>query len=84
MHWRSQCPKFLRQIFVEWTAQSIPHFLLRQEALYKQQRAKDSSRQAALRALAHKWIRILYRYWQDRIPYEEATHSEQRPRTERS
>jgi len=25
VHWRLQCPAFLRQTFVEWTAQSIPH-----------------------------------------------------------
>ena len=25
VHWRLQCPTFLRQTFVEWTAQSIPH-----------------------------------------------------------
>jgi hypothetical protein len=27
--------------------------------------------QAALRALAFKWIRILYRCWVDRVPYDE-------------
>jgi transposase len=25
VHWRLQCPTFLRQTFVEWAAQSIPH-----------------------------------------------------------
>ena len=25
VHWRLQCPKFLRQTFVEWAALSIPH-----------------------------------------------------------
>src|SRR5439155_350130 len=25
VHWRLQCPKFLRQTFVEWTAESIRH-----------------------------------------------------------
>jgi hypothetical protein len=24
MHWRLQCPKFLRQTFVEWAAETIP------------------------------------------------------------
>lgn len=28
----------------------------------------------AVRALAFKWIRILYRCWQDRIPYDETTY----------
>jgi transposase len=73
VHWRLQCPTFLRQTFVEWTAQSIPHSYWAR-AFYEQQRAKGSSHQAALRALAFKWIRILYRCWQDRTPYDEATY----------
>ena len=73
VHWRWQCPTFLRQSFVEWTAQSIPHSYWAR-AFYEQQRAKGSSHQAALRALAFKWIRILYRCWQDRTPYDEATY----------
>jgi hypothetical protein len=30
--------------------------------------------QAALPALAFKWIRILYRYWVDRVPYDESRY----------
>jgi hypothetical protein len=41
---------------------------------YEQQRAKGASHQAALRALAFKWIRILYRCWKDRTPYDEVTY----------
>jgi transposase len=73
VHWRLQCPTFLRQTFVEWTAQSIPHSYWA-KAFYEQQRAKGASHQAALRALAFKWIRILYRCWQDRTPYDEAIY----------
>jgi transposase len=73
VHWRLQCPTFLRQTFVEWTAQSIPHSYWAR-AFYERQRAKGSSHQAALRALAFKWIRILYRCWQQRTPYDEATY----------
>ena len=73
VHWRLQCPKFLRQTFVEWAALSIPHCYWA-KAFYEQQRARGSSHQAALRALAFKWIRILYRCWQDRTPYDEATY----------
>jgi len=73
VHWRLQCPKFLRRTFVEWAALSIPHCYWA-KAFYEQQRARGSSHQAALRALAFKWIRILYRCWQDRTPYDEATY----------
>jgi hypothetical protein len=27
-----------------------------------------------VRALAFKWIRILYRCWQERLPYDESTY----------
>ena len=73
VHWRLQCPTFLRQTFVEWAALSIPHCYWA-KAYYEQQRAGGSTHQAALRALAFKWIRIVYRCWQDRKPYDEATY----------
>ena len=73
VHWRLRCPKFVRQTFVEWAAHSIPYCYWA-DAYYRQQRAKGSSRQAALRALAFKWIRIVYRCWQTRTPYDEARY----------
>ena len=73
VHWRWRCPKFVRQTFVEWAAHSIPYCYWA-EAYYRQRRAKGSSHQAALRALAFKWIRIVYRCWQTRTPYDEATY----------
>ena len=41
---------------------------------YYQQRAKGSTYQAAVRALAFKWIRILYRCWMARTPYDETKY----------
>jgi transposase len=73
VHWRLRCPKFLRQTFVEWAALSIPHCYWA-KAYYEQQRERGASHQAAVRALAFKWIRIVYRCWQDRTPYDEATY----------
>lgn len=73
VHWRLQCPKFLRQTFVEWAALSIPHCYWA-KAYYEQQRSRGSSHQAAVRSLAFKWIRIVYRCWQNRTPYDEATY----------
>jgi len=68
VHWRLQCPKFLRQTFVEWAAESIRHAFWAR-TYYQQQRDKGRSHQAAVRALAFKWIRILFRCWQNRTPY---------------
>ena len=73
VHWRLQCPKFLRQTFVEWTAESMRHSFWAQVS-YQQQRDKGNTHQAAVRALAFKWIRILYRCWQERTPYDESTY----------
>ncbi len=73
IHWRWQCPTFLRQTFVEWSAQTINKSYWA-GLYYYQQRAKGCSYQAAVRALAFKWIRILYRCWQTRTPYDEARY----------
>ena len=73
VHWRLQCPKFLRQTFVEWAAESIRHAFWAQ-VYYQQQRDKGKAHQAAVRALAFKWLRLLYRCWQDRTPYDESVY----------
>jgi len=73
VHWRLQCPTFLRQTFVEWAAESIRHSFWAR-AYYQQQRNKGTSHQAAVRALAFKWIRILFRCWQNRTPYDESVY----------
>jgi transposase len=73
IHWRWQCPTFLRQTFVEWAAQTINKSYWA-GLYYHQQRAKGCSHQAAVRALAFKWIRILYRCWKTRTPYDEARY----------
>jgi len=73
VHWRLQCPKFLRQTFVEWAAESIRHSFWAR-VYYQQQRDKGKAHQAAVRALAFKWIRILYRCWQDRTLYDESVY----------
>jgi len=73
VHWRLQCPTFLRQTFVEWAAESIRHSFWAR-VYYQQQRDKGKAHQAAVRALAFKWIRILYRCWQERTPYDESTY----------
>jgi transposase len=75
VHWRWQCPTFLRQTFVEWAAQTINKSFWA-GAYYRQQKAKGCSHRAAVRALAFKWIRILYRCWQTSTPYDELTYLE--------
>jgi transposase len=73
VHWRWQCPKFLRQTFVEWAGQTINKSFWA-GAYYRQQRAKGCSHQAATRSLAFKWIRILFRCWQTGTSYDESKY----------
>jgi transposase len=73
VHWRWQCPTFLRQTFVEWAAQTINKSFWA-GAYYRQQREKGCTYNAAVRALAFKWIRILYRCWYTRTPYNESVY----------
>ena len=73
VHWRWSCPKFLRQTFVEWALQTRKHSFWA-EAFYQMQRKKGKTHQAAIRALAFKWIRIVFRCWQDRQPYDEVKY----------
>lgn len=70
VHWRLACPKFLRQTFHEFAACSCKKSLWAR-AYYQQQRNRGADHHAAVRALAYKWIRILYRCWKDRTPYDE-------------
>ena len=70
IHFRWVAPKFLRQTFHEYAALSIPHCSWAR-AFYEAQKARGKSHHAAVRSLAFKWIRILFRCWQSRQPYHE-------------
>ncbi len=73
VHWRLQCPTFMRQTFVEWAAQTINKSYWA-GIYYRQQREKGSTYQAAVRSLAFKWIRILYSCWQTGVAYDESRY----------
>jgi transposase len=73
VHWRWACPKFLRQTFHEWALHSIAYSGWARE-YYERQRAKGKRRNTAIRSLAFKWIRILFRCWKDCKPYDEAVY----------
>jgi transposase len=70
IHRRYLCPKFHRQSFHEYANQSIL-WSRWAAAYYLQQRTKGSPHQTAVRALAFKWQRIIWRCWQDHRPYDE-------------
>jgi hypothetical protein len=62
--------RFLCQTFHEYAAHSIPYSRWA-KAYYEELRARGKSHHTALRALAFKWIRIIFRLWQDGTTYDE-------------
>lgn len=74
IHARWKCPKFLRQTFHEFASNSIPRCEWA-SMFYKQQRARGKGHQAAVRALAFRWIRVIVRCWKDRRPYDDALYT---------
>jgi hypothetical protein len=58
---------------VEWAGLSI-RYSFWANAYYEQQKKKGKPHQTIIRALAFKWIRILYRCWQDGKPYDESKY----------
>ncbi len=73
VHWRLACSKFVRQTFHEFANMSR-HQSAWANAYYEAQRARGKSHHAALRALAFKWIRIIYRCWKQQEVYDEAKY----------
>jgi hypothetical protein len=70
VHFRFACSKFLRQSFHEFAACSIPKSPWAR-AYYELQRHRGKKHHAAVRALAFKWIRIMYSCWKKRVAYDE-------------
>ena len=70
---RWACPQFDRQTFHEFARLSLPKCQWAQNylAYYTQ---KGKSYHVILRGLAFKWIRILFRCWQTRTPYDDAKY----------
>lgn len=73
VHWRWTCSKFLRQTFIEWANKTrLSSYWA--EIYYQKQREKGNPHNVAVRALAFKWIRILYSCWKNKVPYDEVKY----------
>jgi len=70
VHWRWACPVFVRQSFHEFAGCSLRSSLWA-KAYYESQRERGKEHHAAIRSLAFKWQRVIFRCWQDRKPYDE-------------
>lgn len=75
IHRRYRCPVFMKQTFHEFAGQSIYHCAWA-AAYYQHQRGKGCSHHTALRALAFKWQRIIWKCWQTRTPYDDALYNQ--------
>lgn len=74
IHVRRACPKFVRQTFHEWAQHSIPSCQWARDYCDRQ-RSRGKQYHAIVRALAFKWIRILYRCWVNATPYDDTAYS---------
>jgi transposase len=70
VHRRYRCSKFQRQGWHEYADQSIL-WCRWAAAYYWQQREKGCSHHTAVRALAYKWQRVIWRCWQDHTLYDD-------------
>ena len=73
VHFRVGCPKFLRQSFHEWAGHSVMYSVWAR-SYYQQLRSRGKGHHAAVRALAFKWIRVVFRCWKDGVAYDESKY----------
>jgi hypothetical protein len=73
LRWRDCCPTFLRPSCHEDAGESINPSCWA-SAYDLSQRARGTSHQAAVRALAFTWIRIIYTCGQTRTPYSDVRY----------
>lgn len=70
VHRRWSAPKFIHQSFHEWAGETIRHSIWAR-AFYAQAKERGMSHHQIVRALAFKWIRILYKCWKEKKCYDE-------------
>ena len=73
IHVRWACPKFLRQTFHEMAKCSLKGCAWAL-CYYQMQIERGKGHHAAIRALAFKWQRIMWRCWQDHLPYDDGKY----------
>jgi transposase len=69
VHRRFACPKYLRQTFHEF-ADCARRFCPWSKARYRMLRDRGMKHHAAVRKIARSWIRILFRVWKTRVPFD--------------
>ena len=70
---RRACDKRLRRA-VATLAESTRHHNVWARDVYLRARARGCDHAHAIRVLGRAWVRVIYRMWQDGVPYDEAKH----------
>jgi transposase len=71
---RWHCNRHLRHTVHLW-ADCSRRFCAWAQAYYQAQRQKGKSHACALRCLGQRWLKILWKMWQSRQPYDENLHA---------
>jgi len=79
VQFRRACDHQFRHIAQQWARLSLRSSVWA-NAYYAQVRPRCHSDSHAFRCLANRWLAILWRLWQDRVPYDESYHLMQRAR----
>jgi len=70
---RRACNKTLRATLHLWANESRRRCAWAQ-AYYQQKKRQGARHATALRCLGQRWLKIVWRMWQNRMPYDEALH----------
>ena len=71
---RYQCDKVLRYTVHLW-ADCSRKVCVWAQTYYQQKRKQGKSHACALRCLGQRWLKILWKMWQTRTPYDENLHT---------
>ena len=71
---RYACNKTLRSTVHLW-AELSRRSCAWAEAYYQKKREEGMAHAAAIRCLGQRWIKILWKMWQENKPYDEARHT---------
>lgn len=75
---RFACNKRLRQALTTW-ADNSRHASAWAAAMYRDARTRGRDHPQAVRILTRAWIRVLWRCWQNRVPYDPTRHTRALP-----
>jgi transposase len=79
VRFRHACDRDFRRIAQQWAKSSLGNSVWA-NTYFSQVLPRCDSYSHAYRCLANRWLAILWRLWQDRLPYNESYHLQQRRR----